>query len=321
MELHEVGVNVKSPWQVDGQRWHTKDRVGRNGEQVHWDGKILREVVQRIEQHDGFSETNWNERTVVEICGRSKSAGWFFHAITGDAWLLTMKFRVRPKTFRSQELLNRISLPTANEMDELPIYGNQSRVAVTNTRNHWQEIEIRPHSWKEIDTPEFWQFVDEAVESFLNRAKRAALKLEDQTPWAKLGEKWHLLRKGFAQGEIVWNVNVLQSMKAVIENVASKAEFVWDNKTVVHVYLPELPSPWISIHSKKPDGLWINLSANKGQVNLGRVVGIADDVSVVPNSDRELVRMKFVNERQVLDPNWRLFLLEHLNNSNSSIKA
>ena len=31
----------KMPWEADGRRWHTHDRVGRNGQPCRWDGRIL----------------------------------------------------------------------------------------------------------------------------------------------------------------------------------------------------------------------------------------------------------------------------------------
>ena len=34
------------------------------------------------------AETDWNSRSVVEIRAAKKSDGWFFHAITGEEWLL-----------------------------------------------------------------------------------------------------------------------------------------------------------------------------------------------------------------------------------------
>ena len=64
-------------------------RVGRNGKPCRWDGRILADVIDRIqEQSELFSETDWNSRSVVEIRAAKKSDGWFFHAITGEEWLL-----------------------------------------------------------------------------------------------------------------------------------------------------------------------------------------------------------------------------------------
>src|SRR5690606_24528517 len=116
IDLSHVGRDAKMPWQIDGRRWHTKDRVGRNGEPCRWDGEILARVIDRIHELGKFSETNWNDRSVVEICGERKLEGWFFHALTGEQWLLKLKFRVHKNTFQRDRLVEQLQLKPLNEM-------------------------------------------------------------------------------------------------------------------------------------------------------------------------------------------------------------
>ena len=60
-DITEVGGDARMPWETDGRRWHTVDRVGRTGNPCRWDGRILAEVVDRIEeQSELFAETDWN---------------------------------------------------------------------------------------------------------------------------------------------------------------------------------------------------------------------------------------------------------------------
>ena len=88
-DITEVGQDARMPWEIDGRHWHTVARVGRNGKPCRWEGRILAEVIDRIQnQSELFSETDWNSRSVVEIRAAKKSDGWFFHAITGEEWLL-----------------------------------------------------------------------------------------------------------------------------------------------------------------------------------------------------------------------------------------
>ncbi|MEM7456683.1 MAG: excinuclease ABC subunit A, partial [Planctomycetota bacterium] len=301
------------PWEADGRHWHTVGRVGRKGEPVNWDGKILDKVVQRIEQVDGFSETDWSQRTIVEINGQKKSMGWFFHAITGEAWFLKMKFRVRPRAFKREELVEQIPLKTANEMDEIPTYGNSPRVKVTNLRSKWQEIEIRAHSWEEMDTPGFWEFVDKAAASFQNKVERVETKLEDHTPWAKLGQKWHFLRKGFPPGrKIKWSADVLEELHNVLLETAPDCQFLWNNKQVVHVYVPDQKEPWASIQTKKTDALWLKLQGPRDAVSLGRVVDFADEPTMTTKETRDVLQMRFLDVDQVHNEELKEFLKEHL---------
>ena len=112
-----------------------------------------------------LNKTDYASRTVVEIAAAKKSLGWFFHAITAETWMLKMKFRTAPGTFNREKLVQAMGLKTLNQMDDLPVYGNEPRVKVKK-RSQWQEIEIRAHSFDEIDTPVYWEFLETAVQAF-----------------------------------------------------------------------------------------------------------------------------------------------------------
>ncbi len=312
-DIEDVGKDVKMPWEADGRRWHTEERVDRHGQPVHWDGEILQRVVDYIEKEEGFSETNWNARSVVEINAVKASQGWFFHALTGEAWLLKMKFRCRRGTFKREEVLERIKLKTANEMDEVPVYGNQSRVKVVNNKSAWQEIEIRAHDMAELDTPEFWAFMDDAIAGFQDRVKRVEMKLDDHTPWAKLGQKWHFLRKGFPPGRKVdWDVEVLEVLHDTLSEAAPSSQFLWSNKQVVHLYVEQQKEPWASIQTKKTDAIWLQLNVPKDSVSLGRIADLAEEPTVKSSDEKDVVRMKFKDAETAGAEDLKEFLKEHM---------
>ena len=77
-----------------------------------------------------------------------------------------MKFRTARNTFNREELVEKLDLKPLNDMPDLPLYGTEPRVRCKNLRGPWQEIELRVHSYEEIDRPEFWEFVDRAVAGF-----------------------------------------------------------------------------------------------------------------------------------------------------------
>ena len=116
------------PWQTDGRRWHTHDSVDRAGQAIRWDRQLLVKVIEAIEVIDGFAPTNWDNRSIVEVAGPVKSRGWFLHAITAEAWLLKLKFRVPRRSFTKAQLLAVVELPTLNQMDHVEVYGNEARV-------------------------------------------------------------------------------------------------------------------------------------------------------------------------------------------------
>ena len=285
MEISEVGSEVSWPWQIDGRKWHANDRVGRRGEPCQWDGKILEAVVDRIQELGTFSETDWNNRTVVEICGPNKSRGWFFHAITGEQWLLKLKFRVPKRTFKLHELQERIPLKTLNQMDDLPIYGNESRVRCREVQTGEQEIELRVHSMEEIDLPGFWSFLEEAVQSYPHQAKKTRIDLAAETPWKKLGKDWHFLRKGFSpRKKIRWPMSLWQELHQQLESIADQATFEWGQKTQVHIRLPESREVWATVHTKRHEALQLELRGPKDAFTYGELIelGLPVELDTMP---------------------------------------
>ena len=278
LEIAEVGREVKMPWEVDGRNWHTRDRVDRKGNPCHWDGEILARVVDRIHELGDFSETDWNSRSVVEIRAKKKSTGWFFHAITAETWLLIMKFRAYRGTFQRQELLDRIQLQTLNQMEGLPIYGNEPRLKCRSARGPWQEVEIRAHTYEEINTPDFWRFLEQAVRGFFRFSAQPSSELEEHTPWKKLGEKWHFLRKGFAPGKrIEWDVEVLELLCEMLREAAPQVQFLWNNQVLVRAYLPGQRDPWVSLLTKRPEALVLALHVPKNGIAFGRLAELGCD--------------------------------------------
>ena len=72
IELKQVGRDAKMPWQTDGRRWHTADRVSHAGKPARWEGTALAKVVDAIEARSGFLPANWNDRSVVEMTGNKR---------------------------------------------------------------------------------------------------------------------------------------------------------------------------------------------------------------------------------------------------------
>ncbi|HVA48961.1 MAG TPA: excinuclease ABC subunit UvrA [Pirellulales bacterium] len=314
LDITEVGKEAQMPWERDGRRWHTQDRVGRSGLPCRWEGKILAAVVDRIHELGEFSPTNWNARTIVEICASRKTDGWFLHAITGEEWLLKLKFRVAKRTFQREDLVSQLDLKPLNEMHHLPVYGSEPRVKCKQLRGPWQEVQLAVHAYEEIDRPAFWQFLERAVEGFRAFTERVQQQPEDVMPWKVLGRKWHLSRKGFPPGKKVsWETEVLEELCELLAETAPEGQFLWNNQQVVHLFINGPGEPWATIHTKKPAALDLVLTGPKNRFALGRMASLgADRELVTDRPDKDVVKLKFRLTEEVSADELAEFLREHL---------
>ena len=313
LEIDEVGRETQMPWESAGRQWHTIDRVGRQGEPCKWDGRIVARVVDRIHELGAFSSTNWNSRTIVEIAAERKSDGWFLHAITGEQWVVKLKFRVAKKTFQREALVEKLALTPFNELPDLPVYGSQPRVKCKNLRGPWQEIELAVHSLEEIDTPEFWQFLESAVAGFRRLTERVAQNPEDVMPWKVLGQKWHFSRRGFPPGKKVeWPAELLEELCELLSATAPAGQFLWNNQQVVHLFVPQQSEPWASLYTKRLAGVDLVLTGQKNRFAFGRVAGLAAHRELVTDgAECDAVKFRFCSIEDLQTGNLSEFLAEH----------
>jgi len=309
VDLAQVGKNARMPWESDGRKWHTRDRIAHNGKPCRWDGGMLARLIDRLEAHGGFAPANWNSRSVVEIAGTNKTAGWFLHAMTGDEWVLTLRFRVPRNTFREEELSSALKLTNLDDLNDVPVFGRQARVRVKNVTPPWQEVAIGLLKPEEMDTPAFEQFLSQAIASYLDAASPGRLDLDELTPWKKLGRKWHLLRKGFLQGKIAWEVAVLERLFELLEEIWPDAKVEWGQKVLVN-YRRKNGARLATVVTKRPAGVDLELTVPPGSVPFGRINGVGEEESVQHKNGVDLVHIRLTTVAQVASPRLRELLIE-----------
>ncbi len=313
LDINELGSSVKMPWEIDGRRWHTHDRVSRAGEPCRWDGKILDAIERRIQEMGEYSPTNWNTRTIVEIAAEKKGDGWFFHAITGEPWLVKLKFRTAKKTFQRDQLVVDLDFKPLNDLPEVEAYGRTSRVKCKNLRGPWQEIQIAAYSWEEIDTPAFWAFLEKAVAGFRKFTDRVEKNPEDVMPWKVLGRKWHLARKGFPPGKKpIWPSELLEDLLERFSDI-SRGQLLWNNQQVVHLMVPEQREPWASIYTKRLAGIDVVLNGPADAFAMGRIAELASHRVIASDGNgRDQVKFRFEAAEDLDQGDFDAFLEEHL---------
>jgi excinuclease ABC subunit A len=316
--VRELGESVKMPWEVDGRKWHIETHIAANGAPCRWDRNLLVSLANTIEADGRYAEINWAGRSVVEVTGPTKVAGWFLHAMTGDEWFLTLKFRVTKGTFEESSLKEGLDLVEVNDLDDIPVFNRVARVRIKALTGGLQEVSIVLNKQEEFETPAFQQFLKTALGAFPYvitpgepNSSEPKLDLEELAPWKKLKKKWHLMQKGFLQGEIEWNIAVLEELAILLEKLFDKGKIDWTAKVLVKLYRPAEKTPCATLVTKRPASLDLELLAPTGRITLGTIRKLGADQAIESRSaDEDLVRIQLKTVKHVQDPAFIKFLTD-----------
>ncbi len=311
---NEIIKTMLMPWETDGRRWHTHDRVSRTGTPCRWDGRILARIIDHIEESNIFAPTDWNNRTIVEIRADKKSLGWFLHAITGEEWLLKVKFRTARNTFKKDLLVQQLNLRPLNEMDDIPLYGTHQRVKV-DIVGHWQEIELKICTYEEFDRPEFWNFLELAMKGFGDLIEQAKENNIDLTPWKTLGEQWHMSPGNCYGGSDKprWPIQLLKKLVACITTISPDLKPVWTNKMMVPFCKSSTDRPSCILFTKNCEFLGLQINVPKRSVPLGRILDLGTDPEVDgTNTDFDAIQLHFRTEKDYDEKKLTVILQEFL---------
>jgi excinuclease ABC subunit A len=315
--LEAVGEDAKMPWEADGQRWHTMDRVSHSGKPCRWEGSILDWIDKEIHRRGTFSPTNWNHRSVIEIAAPNKSQGYFFHGMTGMEWLVRLVFRVAKNSFKQTSLAQRLAIPALNEtagIELFGVYSNESRVRVANRKGPWQEVTVLAHRLSEIDTPAFHAFLDQAVAAFQKSLNKQQTNIEAVMPWKVNGQRWHLGDKGFKPGKTVqWDRSLLTRFLDIVKSVEPSIQVEWDARDAIKLRLPGIGRSWAQCRTKDFRGLDCRFLGKKGQFNLSQLEGLGVQPQIAGHhAESDIIRLVFQQAEQMPAPRLKQVLTDHL---------
>ena len=170
---------VAPPWETDGRRWHTQDRVTRTGKAVRWDGRVLEFTINRIMELEAFPETDWAKRTLVRIPAPPEfdEAPPFLEASTGQEWIVTLRFRVPSGTVLSSARIQQELELEPFDVMATPVLCDLPRVSMGRGTRGFQEVVITAHSAEEICTPAFESMIRRWADAYLGRGEAS------EDPW------------------------------------------------------------------------------------------------------------------------------------------
>ncbi|MBA4062787.1 MAG: excinuclease ABC subunit A [Isosphaera sp.] len=283
LDITEVGKDHALPWEADGPRWHTRDRVTTTGKPAKWDGDALAWVVGEVERlaAGAVGETNWNHRSIVEVPLAKKSDGWFLHAMTGHEAYVKFVFRVPGRPFKQEQLAAGLRLRPLSDTPGLEGYSRDDKRVEVGSWSGQQYVVVVVHKKAEIDTPAFRDFLARAAEVVAGRAATAAGGVEGNMPWKKDGEKWHLGDKGFPPGQgAKWDRGLLPRLIRLLREIDPTLEFKWDVRDAVTVRPPGYSRFWCRVKTKEAKALEVWFVGRRGQARVATFEDFARSVAV-----------------------------------------
>ncbi|WP_162658231.1 excinuclease ABC subunit UvrA [Tuwongella immobilis] len=315
VSLESVGADAKLPWEADGVRWHTQDRITTTGKRCLWDGSILTWLTDKIAKTGNFSEPNWNSRTIVEVAAKKKSLGWFLHAMTGMESYLRLVFHVHKQQFKSEKLARDLALPEFASIPELATLNREDRVSVKKRNGIWHEVVILAYRREELDTPAFEQFLTDAMRAFQVQLTEAQTNVENVMPWKLNGEKWHLGEKGFPPGKgAKWDRAALPRLIELIRKIEPTIEIRWDTRDAIAFYLPGFSRFWGRFKTKESDCLECRFNGKPGAFNLTHLEAAGMDGEFLQDRKDgvDVMLLRFTNANPMVGNKLRDLLQRHL---------
>jgi len=234
--------HVKMPWERDGKRWHTTDRVSREGHKIEWEGRALSFIVETIEKlgGDALLATDWNDRSRVEIKAKAPEGvaqgdvTWFCHILTGAQWLLDVSLRAPRGSFSESALQKKLGLKPLDKRDDIHAYGSFERVRIRRANADYDQIRIQIHDFAEINTAAFKAFLASAVSVFVKHMAKLGGGTGKAAPWKSDGKAWHLSQKGIHHDHVrQWKPTTLLELLGRMSKCLPGLKMDWSKKVTI----------------------------------------------------------------------------------------
>jgi excinuclease ABC subunit A len=152
---------VKPPWEVDGQRWHTAERVNENGESPAWRDDAMVAFADLYRKLPEAPEPTWNLRNEVffPLPGGKQE---FLRVRTGMKWFLQLSLRL-PKGFANEDALaEQLALPPWEDVPGNTHLQRHHRISVYTAASQHDRVIIQAFVADDVSSAGFQRFLREA---------------------------------------------------------------------------------------------------------------------------------------------------------------
>ena len=106
------------------------------------------------------------------------------------------------------------------------------------------------------------------------------------------------MRKGFLQGEIVWESKVLEELLGLLDQMLPQADVDWTQKVVVNYTVQK--QPVVNIVTKRPNGVDLSVFVPAGSIQLGAITSLGIDPAVTAHKEGiDVVKLRFTTVDQL----------------------
>jgi excinuclease ABC subunit A len=274
---------ARMPWEIGGRAWHTRDRVGHRGEACNWEGAALDWIINEIEKagKGKLAPTNYNSRSTVEIKMPGTQTPWFFHARTGNTWLLDLSFRVPPRAFSAAEVRKLVPLKVLDDCDDLPIYGREPRVSVRHSGRLTDDIRILVNNKQEIATADAREFIQRAFKAYQRLIRKLAEDIVIRQPWRVAGRAWHLGQQMInKRDQLRWRGTLVAELLGRLKKLDPQLKEDWTRKVMIVLEHPDIEGIWGRLITNHPHAMRIEFRVRRGQFTPTLVEKLGLDVKI-----------------------------------------
>ncbi len=159
---------------------------------------------------------------------------WFMHVLTGGRDLLDVTLRVKSETFDEHALQRRLGVKTLDEREDLPVYGQWSRVRVRSTRREHDDIRLHLRDFKDVNRTTFKRFLTTAAKAYFDMVEHQQAEPESAQPWKTDGRNWHLSQQSMhGRQRARWQPQALLELIGRLSKLDPTIRFDWTGKVAV----------------------------------------------------------------------------------------
>ena len=239
-EVEALKRGRREPWDEDGRKWHTQDRLRQPQRRQHWQGEALGFLVDLICELDRSARVLWGSRDEVRVT-HAGARDVFCTIRTDPQFAFHACLLLERGKFDQDQLRRRLGLPP---WDQVPgceaARGKRLRLEGDSP---FDRLRLAVNNRREVDTRNFRTFLQVALRGYRQAAGVEEVDVDKvgqgvKLPWFADGRRWHLEQRSSPDGrEPLWREGIAY-LTDLIEELAPDLDIEWHRRDKVVIAAP-----------------------------------------------------------------------------------